>query len=354
MDPRIKQILEYAILAPSGDNCQPWKFTVNDLKVDLYNSPLKDTSLYNLQQRASLIAHGAALENIAIAAPTVGLKADIQFFPKPEDNTHIASITFSECAKTEHPLFPAIPKRHTNRENYLPVKISDTQKEQWLTLPQNNGQKVWIGTETEEINKLASLLAYNDRLVFEVPDLHRFLFEQIRWSDNHARETGDGLDIKTLGLNKIDQFAFKFLKNWGLVALLKHVGFTKIIELKGKQLLKTSSAIAVLVIPDTKEPDYVQGGQLWQRLLLQLSSQGLTAQPVAGLAVLLQSAYEGKLEDKISSAQKDRLINIRQELLQMTGTNENAVILAMFRIGQGKQVTRALRRPLETFLKTEN
>lgn len=349
MDQRIKTILEYAIMAPSGDNCQPWKFTVDGLKVDLHNDPHKDTSLYNLQQRASLIAHGALLQNIEIAAPSVGLKSEIQFFNDSEVDTHIASITFTECTEANNPLLEAIQNRHTNRESYLPVKISDTQKERWLTLPQKTGEKIWLGTRSEEIGNLASLLAYNDRLVFEVPDLHQFLFEQIRWSDSDVRETGDGLDIKTLGLSSMDQFAFKFLKHWDLVVLLKKVGFTRIIELKGKQLLQTSSAIAVLTIPGTKARDYIYGGQLWQRFLLQLSSEGLAAQPVAGLAVLLQLAYEGKLENKISMAQKERLLNIREELLQLTGIDKESVILAMFRIGQGKQGTCALRRPLETF-----
>ena len=300
MDPRIKTILEYAIMAPSGDNCQPWKFVVDGLKVNLYNDPLKDTSLYNLQQRAALIAHGAALQNIDLAAHSVGLKPEIQFFPEPEDDNHIASIIFSECTETKHPLLRAIPNRHTNRESYTPVNISDTQKNNWQTIADQSGQNIWITTDPTEKKQLAGLLSYNDRLVFEVPELHQFLFEQIRWTDTTASKTGDGLDIKTLGLNSMDQFAFKFLKNWRVVSVLNKVGFTKIIEFKGKQLLQTASAIAVLTIPETKAQDYVQGGQLWQRFMLQLSSEGLTTQPIAGLAVLLQSGYEGKLENKMS------------------------------------------------------
>ena len=71
MDPRIKTVLEYAIMAPSGDNCQPWKFSVEEMHVKLFNDPDRDHSLYNLDQRASLVAHGAFLENLRLAALSV-------------------------------------------------------------------------------------------------------------------------------------------------------------------------------------------------------------------------------------------------------------------------------------------
>ncbi len=42
MDSRIKKIIEYAIMVPSGDNCHPWRFAVKNKQLDLYNLPEKD------------------------------------------------------------------------------------------------------------------------------------------------------------------------------------------------------------------------------------------------------------------------------------------------------------------------
>ena len=81
MNERIRKILEAAIQAPSGDNCQPWRFAVSSNRIDLYDDPAADTSYYNFQQRASLVAHGALLENIALVAPTVGFKVVFNLFP---------------------------------------------------------------------------------------------------------------------------------------------------------------------------------------------------------------------------------------------------------------------------------
>ena len=350
MDKRIKTILEYGIMAPSGDNCQPWKFKIDGLNVDLYNDPDSDTSLYNLKQRASLIAHGALLETIRLAAPSVGLQSTQQLLPDPKNINYIARLSFNEGPTTKSDLFKAIPKRHTNRERYQPVKISDGQIEGWRNLAKRSGEKVWIGHQSEQIFHLAELLSINDRLVFEVADLHRFLFEQIRWSDNDAQKTGDGLDIKTLGLNTMDRLSFPFLKNHGLISILNKVGFSRIVQLKSGQLLKTASAIAVVTIPGTAAEDYILGGMLWQRLLLQLASDGLNAQPIAGLACLIQAGSENLLSGKITQNQKKQLSSARKELLKLTGCDDSSAIIAMFRIGLGPQVTRSLRRPLVSFI----
>ena len=73
---------------------------------------------------------------------------------------------------------------------------------------------------------------------------------------------------------------------------------------------------------------------------------------VAGLAFLLQSAREGTLTNSMNIVQLRQLNSIRKSLLKLTGDDEKSVILAMFRIGCGPDVTRALRRPINTFMDT--
>ncbi|SHJ57705.1 hypothetical protein SAMN02745165_02699 [Malonomonas rubra DSM 5091] len=349
MDSRIIKIIEYAIMAPSGDNCQPWRFSVTGKQINLYNIPERDTSLYNLHQRASLVSHGAVLENIEICAPSFGLTADIRLLPDQTDPNLIATALLTECPTKNHELLDTISKRHTNREAYSSVEISNTQRKKLMTLGTQDGQEVWLSQTTAERKSLAKLLSYNERLVFEIHELHQFLFEHLRWTDEEAIKTGDGLDIKTLGLNSIDKYAFNFLKNWQFVNLLNKVGFSKIIEFKGRQLLNTASSVAILSITGSEPKDYVQGGQLWQRFLLHLAKEGLTAHPVAGLAFLLQSVKEGSLKNHLNNSQLQRLNAILNDLQQMTNSNDST-LLSMFRIGQGAEVTRALRKPVECFI----
>ncbi len=350
MDPRIKNILEYAIMAPSGDNCQPWRFNVAGMTVELFNDPGQDTSLYNLKQRASLLAHGALLETVDVAAPAVGLQPDICLLPKPDNDAHIATITFSEAPKQEYSLFKAIPHRHTNREHYQPVKLSDSQVEGWMALSAQEGERVGVAYEPQQVRQLADLLSYNDRLVFEVAELHEFLFEQIRWTDIEARQTGDGLDIKTLGLNTMDRLAFRFLKNFTWVSVLNNIGFSRIVQMKARQTLRSASAVVAVAVSGAQVHDYLAGGRLWQRLLLQLSYEGLAVQPIAGLACLMQSQREGLLPEHCVSLKKQQHLEaIRLQLFERMELDEESVLVGLFRVGRGTEVVRALRRPLSAF-----
>jgi len=90
----INKILEAAVRAPSGDNVQPWEFKVSEgyTRIDLYNLPEKDNSYYNYNQLASYIAHGAVIENIAIASGHLGYKAEINLFPDDGRLNLVASI----------------------------------------------------------------------------------------------------------------------------------------------------------------------------------------------------------------------------------------------------------------------
>lgn len=350
MDDQIRNVLENAILAPSGDNCQPWIFRVEKRTLDLFNDPHLDTSLYNIGQRASLIAHGAALENIAIAAQAEGLNAEISLLPDPDNPDHIARIFLNDGLEEKSPLFKAIPLRHTNRERYKSVNISDKQVEAWENMIPRDQGKIWIGHDSEQKEILTDLLSLNDRLVFEVPDLHRFLFEQIRWNDNEVRQTGDGLDIKTLGLNIMDRLSFKFLRHFPLVSFLNHVGFSRIVQMKSKHTLRSASAFAVVSVPGSSQVDYIKGGRIWQRFLLQLALNDLTAQPLAGLACLMQSEKDGLLKKALTAKQKERLRHVRNVLSEMADVPHDHAIVGIFRIGQGEEVVRSLRRPLDTFL----
>jgi len=78
----IKKILEAAVHAPSGENCQPWRFEISDDEIRVFNLPERDQSLYNHGQMASYVAHGALIGNIFVASPTFGYRARINLFPQ--------------------------------------------------------------------------------------------------------------------------------------------------------------------------------------------------------------------------------------------------------------------------------
>ena len=78
MEETIRKILEESVYAPSGENCQPWKFAVDGSSIHIFNVPEADTSLYNFEQKGSYVAHGALIETIVIVALKYDYKPNVK------------------------------------------------------------------------------------------------------------------------------------------------------------------------------------------------------------------------------------------------------------------------------------
>ena len=94
----LSKILDLAVQAPSGDNCQPWKFSRDGDQLLLINDIGRGRHFLNVAQRASLIASGAVLENISIAANAEGLDADVTLFPYGDEDPTVAALRFNPRA----------------------------------------------------------------------------------------------------------------------------------------------------------------------------------------------------------------------------------------------------------------
>ena len=278
MQDKIQKVLEMAVRAPSGDNCQPWRLVVSPPRVRLYNIPEKDTSLYNFDQKASLIAHGALLENLEIAASAFGLAVSVSLFPETRDPDWIAEVLFSENQDlASDSLFDSIPGRNTNRRPFdsrpLPAELRQALQQSSEKI---DGSKIYLSRDDREKQSLAVQIAQNDRLVFENPHLHRFLFDHIRFNTQEVESSRDGMDMRSFELPLMDRLAFGVLKSWQAVQLINSFGFlSKKLTKQAEKLCLSSSAIAMVTVNGDSASDFVRGGQAMERLWLEATHQGL-------------------------------------------------------------------------------
>lgn len=333
MNERIRKILEAAIRAPSGDNCQPWRFVIMGDRVDLYDDPAADTSYYNYRQRASLVAHGALLENVALTAPTLGFETTFNLFPTPDNPCHVAQITFVECPATAVTLEPYIAVRATNRKRYQGGLLNETRLAAMnvasADLPNVRG---FLTNKRQDLDRLSEVVCLSDQLVFENRRLHNFLFEHIRWSDEEAEKCRDGLDIKTLELNALDTLGFKILKNWWLTSLLGKVGVSRLVAGNARKLARSASAIGVILGSDSQNPvTYLQGGSLLQRIWLQATKMGLSFHPMSGICFLMQRVADRQADD-LSPTHVELIRKAVGKVAVISGTPEPNVI-SLFRVG---------------------
>ncbi len=287
---KIKKILEYAIMAPSGDNCQPWRFSYSENKLNVFNDPESDFSLYNWGQRASMVSHGALLQNIILSSPVLGYKTQIQFFPNKNNGNHIATITFEKNTNKENDvMLHSISKRVTNRKAYDVKKLLYSDRITILKQPDEFTKfaKLFLIEDPEKIKKIANAVSVNERILFENEKMHDFFYGHINWTAQEDFLKKKGFYIKTLELPGPALVPFKLFRNWKILSFFNRLfGFSKKIAKQNSIFYASSSAIGIISIPSEEPMDYVKTGMFFQNIWLTATSLGLSLQPLTGILFL--------------------------------------------------------------------
>ena len=206
---QLKFLLNYAILAPSSHNTQPWlfKIIVDDM-VELYADRTRALPLVDPVDRALTISCGAALSHLQIAIRHFGYAHKVELFPDSNNKDLIARVIVSgrkEPVNEENPLFEAMTKRRTNR-----LKFEDKELEESLISElhailgeeEEEESTVWlhISKEEREKNSLADLIAEGDRI--QLSD-KRFRRELASWIHSNRSHSKDGMPGYAFGYSDI-------------------------------------------------------------------------------------------------------------------------------------------------------
>lgn len=354
MHDRIYKIIEAGIKAPSGDNCQPWKFQVDGNRIDLFNVPERDTSLYNYKQRASLVSHGACIENMLIAASKYGFRTELSYFPTSDDQRHVARLILSDSEILNEPLFAAISERSINRKSYQSGELSPEAADNIRQAATNTdvpgcSLKLLLGKEKETA---ADIVALSDRLVFENPHLHGFLFDHIRWNQEEAELTRDGLDIRTLELAPQDKMLFPLLKHYGFVRFISMFGATRMIAANARKLMLSASAGGIITIADPSPESWLNAGRMLERVWLETTRQGLAFHLMTGITLMVQRIRDGE-HDRVNHNNISLVKSADSLFSELTESKSEVALL--FRIGTCNQPTaRSLRFGVDTVMQSDN
>lgn len=340
MNSIIETLLDAARYAPSGDNIQPWEFAVRNDVIELYNVPEKDLSLYNFKQRAAYVAHGAAIENMEIAASHAGYRLDIKVFPDADNPNLIARIKIGAKTNPQKELgglAAAITKRATNRKKYKNNPLTDDEEQTFLdAIEKASGAQVILIKEKDKKKQLARLLSTNERLVFENRYLHDFLFGHIRWTNKEAEDTKTGLILKTLELTPPQEIAFKIFRQWTILNILNKFGISRMVARENAGTYASSAALGAITLPNANPESYLNAGRVFERIWLSATTLGMSIQPLTGVAFLGERIRAGNTEH-LSSKQVDILMRAYDEIRTQLSTPKDKTLAFLFRVGFGGQ-----------------
>ena len=140
-------LLNYAVLAPSSHNSQPWKFNVTNDRILVFADKSRRLQVADPDQRELYISLGCALENLIVAADHFGYNSTVAYFSGGEDL--VAEVVLQQAANSsgDPRLFSAILSRQTNRNPYEPRAISEIDLETIKSLSSDADVSIFITSD---------------------------------------------------------------------------------------------------------------------------------------------------------------------------------------------------------------
>ena len=268
---KLKFILNYAILAPSSHNTQPWLFKIDSEAIYLYADRGRGLSIADPEGRELVISCGTALFNLRIALHHFGYKGKIITFPNPANSELLACIKLGYRIKEStdnNLLFNAISKRHTNRQNYqwwdAPQSLlrwlqSDAELEGvWLHIVKNNNIR----------HQMAELIVRAEHQLMADPNYRQELANWIRPANNSNH---DGIPGYAQGINEHFDFATPLF-----ATVLRTFDLGNDLAERSRKLVEQSPAIVVLGTQNDTQSDWLKVGQALERILLRSQAVGLS------------------------------------------------------------------------------
>lgn len=333
--------------APSADNCQPWRFEWDGFHLHLrYDSNRVRKNTFPPLDPATLLAMGAAFENILSAARHCRLEPRYQLFPDSTGpNPLYATLDFT--GHSSHPIPTRDPRlflRHTNRLPYRkgPLPADVVSELSSMAAPDVRLKLITAG---DEIGKVADLISKASEIRFQTREVHEWLGRSLRFS---AAEIGrnDGLDVNTLHLPPGGKSLLKVIKDWKRMERLNRLGMHKLLAAIDAAPLKKGSAI-LATIGNSDRVSLFSAGRIMTRAWTLLNTAGIAVHPYYVVADILTRHAAGRIPAHLQAGAD----SARVETERQFGLAPREVLCMLFRVGfPTRDPVRSRRLPLDSVL----
>jgi len=266
---KIKFLLNYALLAPSALNVQPWKFKVENSKVTIYPDFTRALSKSDQNNRLLYMSIGCLLKNLETAAHAFGIQTKTQIL-KQGDNSNV-EVSFEQTSDKKEPkLLDLITNRLTNRSKYLPKKLPKEFINVINKLSQNQNFKLLLEEDEKIKEKIIDLTVKADMIIWNDPE---FKSQHLKWVRNNISKKHDGMPAFTVGIPILASFFAK--------PIIKNKNFAKFQANKNKKLLESTPLFAFILSRNHNQESWIKVGEIFEEISLLAIKYRLAVAPLA-------------------------------------------------------------------------
>ena len=282
---KLKFFLNYAILAPSGHNTQPWAFRIfaDDNTIHLYADRTRALPVVDPDDRELIISCGSALFNLQLAISYFGYRFETTLLSQQQkgerenegdDDDLLAIVKVMDIHKKQEKnkndelkrLFNSITMRRTNRFRFDEDKEISQEVLSNLQSIAHKYDSVWLHIEKnkEEKEQIAKLITEGDIIQMSDKKFRRELASWIHANRSHIR---DGMPGYAFGFGDIMSLVGPFV--------IRTFDFGKGQAAKDKELAIGSPVLLVIGTNTDNTLSWMNVGLAMSNILLYLKSENI-------------------------------------------------------------------------------
>jgi nitroreductase len=268
---KLKFLLNFAVLAPSSHNSQPWCFEIPENTINVFLEPSRRLVHSDKNDRQAYISLGCAITNIVIAADYYGLPSTVILLPDKQNSNLAAQISFTgsvtnfQAVQSSDHLIFSIPKRVTNRNKYdskLPPKYFLEEIKNFSA----DDLQIYIVTNQEQKNQLADIAISASVAAMEDKNFRHELSQYIK-----PNTTLSPLGMPCFGMG------IPTLVSFIAPTMIKYLNMNKLSRKKDEDLLKKHTPVFVIIAThNDNQESWIKTGQLYENIALLATREGLS------------------------------------------------------------------------------
>lgn len=347
----LEKIVEAGCKAPSGGNSQPWRWLYKNKCLYVFNAFQPSASLLDFKSRASLIALGAAIENVRITSAALGYTCTVDHFPDSNNNSLVGALRFFSIQikdGNDERLARAVSTRNTNRKLGVRKEI----KQEILNLliktaHEVEGADLYFITDPVHLSAAGNVLGELEKIRLLDKSGHIDFVNEMRWTAEENELKRDGIDIRTLDITNSERSGLEISKNAEVINLLSEWNGGGAFKKLTQKAIDSAGAIGIITMPGGSDLNYLNGGRALQRVWLEANVNSIAFQPVSASLFIYNRLFEGNGVG-LTPATCVRLREIRSEFERALRLPERSKEIFIFRLSiSGEPEIVSLRRPLK-------
>jgi nitroreductase len=262
-------LLQYAVLAPSTRNTQPWAFRLRDDILELRADRNREIAAVDTRGRELIMSCGAALFTLRVALERFDCAARISLFPSFDDADCLARLEMlpdKGVPRELRQLFPSIQSRHTQRMPFdgrpLPDELVRQLKQDALA----EDVELHIVAEDADKKAIAKLVAEGD---MQQARSGTFRMQMASLFRSNLSKRLDGMPGYSHGLG--------WLRSLLMPGLIKRGGWGEDIASDDFMAVVYAPCLVVLATKKDSPRAWLASGQALARILLRACNSGVAA-----------------------------------------------------------------------------